>query len=116
MLSVSIPPRFHRGFFISIPTFWSHLWPHFARLAALRLRSMLAALRPHSIRTACPCAADSCTLALFHFCLLALSALTHLNATLTNHLTSVDSKQLTVNLNPLESTLTKNRGVGRCYG
>jgi len=58
----------------------------------------------------------SCTLPLFHFCLLALSALTHLNATLTNHLTSVDSKQLTVNLNPLESTLTKNRGVGRCYG
>src|SRR5882724_2511612 len=37
-------------------------------------------------------------------------ALTHLNATLTNDLTSVDSKQLTPNLNPSESTLTKNRG------
>ena len=37
-------------------------------------------------------------------------ALTHLNATLTNHPTSVDSKQLTTNLNPPESTLTKNMG------
>ena len=36
--------------------------------------------------------------------------LTHLNATLTNHPASVDSKQLTTYLNPLESTLTKNRG------
>ena len=41
--------------------------------------------------------------------------LTHLNATLTNHPASVDSKQLTTNLNPLESTLTKNRGGGGCY-
>ena len=40
------------------------------------------------------------------------AALTHLNATLTNDLTSVDSKQLTPNLNPSESTLTKNRGGG----
>src|SRR5882724_12574700 len=39
-----------------------------------------------------------------------MPALTHLNATLTNHPTSVDSKQLTGNLNPSESTLTKNRG------
>jgi hypothetical protein len=39
-------------------------------------------------------------------------ALTHLNATLTNHPTSVDSKPLTTNLNPLESTLTKNMGGG----
>ena len=39
-------------------------------------------------------------------------ALTHLNATLTSHLTSVDSKQLTANLNPPESTLTKNTGGG----
>jgi len=61
--------------------------------------------------------ADSCTLtlALLHSCPLALSPLTHLNATLTSHLTSVDSKQLTPNLNPSESTLTKNRGEGGCY-
>ena len=39
-------------------------------------------------------------------------ALTPLNATLTNHLTSVDSKQLTISLNPSESTLTKNMGGG----
>ena len=39
-------------------------------------------------------------------------ALTHLNATLTNHLTSVDSKQLTLSLNPSESTLMKNIGSG----
>ena len=39
-------------------------------------------------------------------------ALTYLNATLTNRLTSVDSKQLTVNLNPPESTLMKNIGGG----
>jgi hypothetical protein len=39
-------------------------------------------------------------------------ALTHLNATLTNHPTSIDSKQLTTKLNPPESTLTKNIGVG----
>ena len=39
-------------------------------------------------------------------------SLIHLNATLTNHLTSVDSKQLTTNLNPPESTLTKSRGRG----
>jgi hypothetical protein len=39
-------------------------------------------------------------------------ALTHLNATLTSHLTSVDSKQFTANLNPPESTLTKNIGEG----
>src|SRR6266436_2477462 len=41
-----------------------------------------------------------------------MPALTPLNATLTNRLTSVDSKQLTANLNPSESTLTKNRGWG----
>ena len=41
-----------------------------------------------------------------------MPALTHLNATLTSHLTSVHSKQLTANLNPSESTLTKNGGVG----
>src|SRR6266404_5715112 len=39
-----------------------------------------------------------------------MPALTHLNATLTNHPTSVDSKQLTTTLNPPESTLTKNMG------
>ena len=39
-------------------------------------------------------------------------ALTHLNTTLTNHLASVDSKQFTANLNPSESTLTKNIGRG----
>ena len=39
-------------------------------------------------------------------------ALTHLNATLTSRLTSVDSKQLTANLNHPESTLTKNMGEG----
>jgi hypothetical protein len=39
-----------------------------------------------------------------------MPAPTHLNATLTSHSTSVDSKQLTTNLNPLESTLTKNVG------
>ena len=38
--------------------------------------------------------------------------LTYLNATLTSHLTSVDSKQLTAKLNPPESTLTKNIGEG----
>ncbi len=58
----------------------------------------------------------SYTVTLFHSCPLALSALTHLNATLTNHLTSVDSKGLTVRLSYLESTLTKNRGEGGCYG
>src|SRR5712664_1910193 len=52
----------------------------------------------------------SYTFTLLHSCSLALSALTHLNATLTSHLTSVDSKEVTVNLNPSESTLTKNRG------
>src|SRR6266403_1238888 len=41
-----------------------------------------------------------------------MPALTHLNATLTNHPTSVDSKQLTTTLNPPESTLTKNMGGG----
>ena len=41
-----------------------------------------------------------------------IPALTHLNATLTNHPTSVDSKQLTTYLNPPESTLTKNIGGG----
>ncbi len=41
-----------------------------------------------------------------------IPALTHLNATLTNHPTSVDSKQLTTTLNPPESTLTKNMGGG----
>ena len=56
--------------------------------------------------------ADSCTLAPLHFYTLFLSALTHLNATLTNHLTSVDSKRLTANLNPSESTLTRNIGGG----
>src|SRR6266850_2541604 len=45
-----------------------------------------------------------------HFYTLVLSALTPLNATLTTHLTSVDSKEVTVNLNPSESTLTKNGG------
>ncbi len=39
-------------------------------------------------------------------------ALTHLDATLPNHPTSVDSKQLTTTLNPPESTLTKNMGGG----
>ena len=39
-------------------------------------------------------------------------ALTLLNATLTNHLASIDSKQLTGKLNPSESTLTKNIGRG----
>ena len=41
-----------------------------------------------------------------------MPALTHLNATLTGHPTSVDSKQLTTCLNPLESTLTKKMGGG----
>jgi hypothetical protein len=45
-----------------------------------------------------------------------MPALTHLNAILTNHLTSVDSKQLTALLNPPESTLTKNIGGRGCYG
>jgi hypothetical protein len=39
-----------------------------------------------------------------------MPALTHLNATLTNRPTSVDSKQLTACLNPPESTLMKNIG------
>jgi hypothetical protein len=43
-------------------------------------------------------------------------SLTHLNPTLTNHPASVDSKQLTANLNPPESTLMKNIGGGGCYG
>ena len=41
------------GLFHFHPNFWSHPWPLFARLAALRPHSMLAALRPPSIRTAC---------------------------------------------------------------
>jgi hypothetical protein len=44
------------------------------------------------------------------------TTLTLLDATLTNNLTSVDSKQLTTNLNPSESTLTKNAGGGMRYG
>jgi len=35
-----------------------------------------------------------------------------LGATLMNHLVSVDNKELTENLNPLDATLTKNWGVG----
>ena len=54
----------------------------------------------------------SYTFTLLHSCSLALSALTHLNATLTSYLTSVDSKEVTVNLNPSESTLTQNTGGG----
>ena len=41
-----------------------------------------------------------------------MPALTHLDATLTTHLTSVDSKELAANLNSPESTLTKNIGEG----
>jgi hypothetical protein len=39
-----------------------------------------------------------------------MPALTHLNATLANYPISIDSKQLTVGLNPSESTLMKNIG------
>src|SRR5712664_1859107 len=45
-----------------------------------------------------------------------MPALTHLDATLTSHPTSVDSKQLTASLNPPESPLTKNIGGRECYG
>src|SRR6266446_3163906 len=37
---------------------------------------------------------------------------TPLNATLMDHLTSVANKRLTASLNPLDATLTKNRGEG----
>ena len=40
------------------------------------------------------------------------SQLNLLDATLTHHLTSVASKELTENLTPLSATLTKNTGVG----
>jgi hypothetical protein len=39
-----------------------------------------------------------------------------LNATLMNSPVSAANKRLTVWLSPLDSALTRNRGVGECYG
>jgi len=71
----------------------------------------------NSIRTACPHAASplrllhSSTFTLSHSAL-PPSPPNPFNATLTNHPTSVDSKQLTAILNPSESHLQKTGGEG----
>src|SRR6266481_2788358 len=113
MLSVSILPRFTGAF--SFPSQLSgatHVlsspgWP----LCGHTRSGPRVCMPLHLCRRL-----HSYTFTLLRSCSLALSALTHLNATLTNDLTSVDSKQVTVNLNPSESALTKNMGGGGCYG